>query len=79
MISISKYDPEVDAIYFKLKDNTVLESQEITKGIVADYDDDNNIVGIELVGLKNITLEALNRLESSISSGDMEVILDHLL
>ena len=79
MISISEYDPQVDAIYFKLKDNTVLESEQISKNIVMDYDDDNNIVGVELLGLNDITVGALNQLSMVLSSGDMKVILDHLL
>lgn len=57
MISISKYDPEVDGIYFQLKSEKVLESEEISKGIVVDYDENNNIVGLEFLGLQNITDE----------------------
>lgn len=79
MISISEYDPEVDAIYFQLKNETVLESEEIYKGIVVDYDKNNNIVGLELLGLQNITVGSLKKLKSIISKDDMALLKEHIL
>jgi len=49
------YDPDVDAAYFKINDNvSVLDSEEIANGIIVDYDSDDNIVGIELLGVKTL-------------------------
>jgi uncharacterized protein YuzE len=79
MISISEYDPEVDAIYFQLKNEEVLESEEISKGIVVDYDKNNNIVGLELLGLQNITVGSLKKLKSIISKDDMALLKEHIL
>ncbi|WP_069791312.1 DUF2283 domain-containing protein (plasmid) [Cyanobacterium sp. IPPAS B-1200] len=79
MISISEYDPEVDAIYFQLKNEKVLESEEISKGIVVDYDDNDNIVGIELLGLQNITVGALKNLKSILCKDDMALLKEHIL
>ncbi|MDJ0661133.1 MAG: DUF2283 domain-containing protein [Crocosphaera sp.] len=50
------YDQEVDAAYFSLENQTVLESKEIAEGIIVDYDQDNKIVGVELLGVKTINL-----------------------
>jgi uncharacterized protein YuzE len=44
-----KFDKEADAIYLKLSDAEVAESDEEKPGIVIDYDKDGNIVGIELL------------------------------
>lgn len=79
MISISEYDPEVDAIYFQLKNEKVLESEEISKGIIVDYDENDNIVGLELLGLQNITVGALKKLKSIISKDDMALLKEHIL
>lgn len=48
------YDRDVDAAYFRIKNKTVLESEEIADGIIVDYDEDDNMVGIELLGIKTI-------------------------
>lgn len=47
-----KYDQSVDAIYFRLIDSEILESEEISPGIVYDYDKDDNVVGVEVLSLK---------------------------
>jgi uncharacterized protein YuzE len=48
------YDRDVDAAYFRIENKTVLDSEEIADGIIVDYDEDDNIVGIELLGVKTI-------------------------
>jgi uncharacterized protein YuzE len=54
MTFVTSYDPDVDAAYFRIKDTRVLESEEIADGIIVDYDEDNNVVGFELLGIKTI-------------------------
>ena len=83
------YDPDVDAAYFRIKDTTVLESEEIADGIIVDYDGDDNIVGIELLGietinpknfalLKSILSKSLSRLPEDPVGGTVEKLLDLL-
>ena len=43
------YDKQSDALYIKLSDNKITESEEKENGIVVDYDGENNIVGIEIL------------------------------
>ena len=50
------YDQEVDAAYFRLENETVLDSEEIADGIIVDYNQHNKIVGTELLGVKTINL-----------------------
>ena len=49
-----KYYPETDTLYIEVKSVPSTESEEILEGIVIDYDEDGNIVGIEIDGIKNI-------------------------
>jgi uncharacterized protein YuzE len=44
-----RYDNEIDAIYFDLKDIPSYDSDEIKDGVIVDYDKDDNIVGIEVL------------------------------
>src|SRR5262249_14353243 len=43
-----RYDPSVDMLYIDLNDAEIVNSDEIQEGIVADYDKDGNIIGIEI-------------------------------
>lgn len=44
-----KYDKEVDVVYIQFSENQVTESDEDKPGIILDYDDQGNIVGIEVL------------------------------
>jgi len=44
-----QYSPDVDALYIYLRDADIVESDEISKDIIADYDKDGNVVGIEIL------------------------------
>jgi len=43
------YDPKADALYIKLKDAKIEESDEIAKWMIVDFDAENNPVGIEIL------------------------------
>ena len=43
-----KYYKDTDSLYIDLTDKTSKESMEIAPGIVVDFDEDNNIVGIDI-------------------------------
>ena len=44
-----KYDKEVDVVYIQFSEKKVTESDEDKPGIILDYDDEGNIVGIEVL------------------------------
>ncbi len=51
------YDQETDTITIRLKDIPVSESDELQEGMVADFDDEGNIVGLEIFeASKRVTL-----------------------
>lgn len=46
------YDPKVDALYVTLSARPTMDSEEVSPGVVFDFDEDNRIVGIELLNAK---------------------------
>ena len=46
-----KIDREADALYLTLDESAVVESQEVSPGIIVDYNDSNQVVGIEMLHL----------------------------
>jgi len=46
-----KIDRKADALYFALDDSPVMESDEVSPGIIIDYNEQNEIVGIEILHL----------------------------
>jgi len=47
-----KLDLESDALYFRISEDTIEESEEISKGLVVDYDASGKVVGIEILNVK---------------------------
>jgi uncharacterized protein YuzE len=48
-------DQEADAFYLRLDDSEIIDSQEISDGIVLDYNASNQVVGIEMLDLSKRT------------------------
>jgi uncharacterized protein YuzE len=48
-----QYFTETDMLYIKLSDSTSSDSEEVANGIVFDYDEKNNVVGIEIENARN--------------------------
>ena len=44
-----EYDTKADAMYIRLMAGTVADSDEIRAGMVLDYDEKGNILGIEIL------------------------------
>lgn len=42
------YYPDTDSLYIDLSENASSESLEISEGVVVDYDNKGNIVGIDI-------------------------------
>jgi len=43
------YDAEADAAYIRFSSGKVKESEEVSEGIVLDYDEDGRIIGMEVL------------------------------
>ena len=46
-----KVDRENDALYLRLDESAIVESEEVQPGVVLDYDKDERVVGIEILSL----------------------------
>ncbi|HCU24003.1 MAG TPA: hypothetical protein DF383_03220 [Deltaproteobacteria bacterium] len=48
-------DTEADALYLRLDDSPVVESEEVSPGVVLDFNDQNQVVGVEILRLSQRT------------------------
>ncbi len=48
-------DKEADALYLRLDDSKIVESDEVAPGVVLDYSEQNEVVGIEILHLSRRT------------------------
>lgn len=44
-------DQNADALYLRLDDSSIIESEEVSPGIILDYNENNEVVGIEMLQL----------------------------
>lgn len=47
------YDEEADAVYLRLDDSEIAASEEVQPGIVLDFNQDDQVVGIEILRVKD--------------------------
>ena len=59
------YDSVADAIYIKISSGNVLESKAIKEGIIVDYMEDGEIIGLEILDYskRNFDLNELIKLK----------------
>ena len=54
-----RVDKQADALYLRLDDSPIVESEEVSPGVVLDYNEASEVVGVELLNLSKRT-SALN-------------------
>ncbi|MCY4131600.1 MAG: DUF2283 domain-containing protein [Nitrospira sp.] len=56
-------DKEADALYLRLDNSDIVESEEVSPGVAFDYNETNEVVGVEMLYLSkrsaNLNLSAL--------------------
>ena len=52
-----EYDPKADAMYIRLANGAVSDSDEVRPGVVLDFDAEGNVLGIEML---NVSLRTPN-------------------
>lgn len=59
-----KVDEKSDALYFRLDESAIVESEEISPSIILDYDAKDRVVGIEMLDIaKRVPPKMLEKLE----------------
>jgi uncharacterized protein YuzE len=46
------YDEQADALYLRLDDSDIVESDEVQPGVVLDFDAHGQVVGVEILRVK---------------------------
>ena len=49
------FDKQADALYLRLDDSQILESEEVVPGIVLDFNGNNEVVGVEILAISKRT------------------------
>lgn len=58
------FDENADAIYLRLDDSKIMESEEVQPGIILDYNEQNQVVGVEILRVKSrVPLANLKQME----------------
>lgn len=52
---MAKIDKENDALYFRLDEAEIVESEEVQPGVILDFDTNGRVVGIEILALSTRT------------------------
>jgi uncharacterized protein YuzE len=47
------FDKKSDAVYFKLDDSVIADSEEVKPGVILDFNEHNQLVGIEILRVRN--------------------------
>jgi uncharacterized protein YuzE len=50
-----RVDKDADALYLRLDDSKIVESEEVSPGVVLDFNERNQVVGIEMLNLSQRT------------------------
>jgi len=62
------FDEKADALYLRLDDSKVVESEEVQPNIVLDFNAQNRVVGIEILHVKeHVPLEDLKKMQFEIA------------
>ena len=52
------FDEKTDALYFLLDDSKIIESEEVKPGVILDFNENNQVVGVEILNVKKRVPEA---------------------
>lgn len=59
-----KVDKDNDALYFRIDESSIVESEEVQPGVILDFNAEGTVVGVELLNLsKRVKAEQLKVLQ----------------
>ena len=59
-----RFDPESDALYLRLDESPIIESEEVRPGVVLDFNADDQVVGVEISRVQGrVPLADLKRMQ----------------
>ncbi|MEQ8541016.1 MAG: DUF2283 domain-containing protein [Coleofasciculus sp. D1-CHI-01] len=72
------FDQETEAVYFRLKDSRIVASEEISPGIVYDFDENDTIVGIEILNLSQKNPDSIKNVNFPFTQEEKKLLRDVL-
>ena len=57
-----RVDKETDSLYFRLDESRIIESEEVQPGVILDYDEHDQVVGIEFLRISSIYFSCRTKL-----------------
>jgi len=62
------FDEKADAVYLRLDDSPVIESEEVQPGVVLDFNDRKQVVGVEILGVtRRVSLASLKQIDFKVA------------
>jgi uncharacterized protein YuzE len=52
-----KVDKTSDALYFRLDESAIVDSEEVRPGVILDFNEHGQVVGVEFLGIRARTTE----------------------
>ena len=46
------FDEQADAVYIRLDDSKIIDSEEVKPGVILDFNEQNQVVGIEILRVR---------------------------
>lgn len=65
---------DAEAVYLRLKDSKIVESEEVAPGIVYDFDENDTVVGIEILNLSQKTPEQVKKINFPFTPEDKKLL-----
>jgi len=63
-----QFDEKADAIYLRFNESEIVESEEVHPGIILDFNEQDEVVGIEVLHVKNrIPLANLKQMQFEVA------------
>ena len=64
-----RYDPEADALYIRLREGDIEESDQVAQGLIIDYDTDGKPLAIEILDASQVLGGREMRVELAVAEG----------
>jgi len=69
------FDEQADALYFRLDNSAIVETEEVRPGVILDFNDRDQVVGVEILGIKSrVPLARLREVYIDLGSGAAEQV-----
>ena len=62
------FDENADAVYLRLDDSKIIDSEEVKPGIILDFNENDQVVGVEMLYVKGrVPLSNLKQLQFEVA------------